>query len=397
MSLEDIVKELANNTNVFQQETRASIQNLEAQVGQLASSVSKLESQGKFPSQTIVNPRHNASAITLRSKKELKEFDDAKRHRRALEEEVEKEVATSLQETDQSQVPNNEKQKVLVTKPPFLERFAKSKKQEEEKEIFETFCKIQKKLEAMEKISVGENVSAILQKKLSPKCKDPETGVVIQLADRSVVYTEGVLEDVLVQVNELVFTKFRWHPKTKKRQPSLVHLGPLHIDGCRLVFVMHPQPSKGVCSQHKKGTENLFADHLSRLITNEEPSPLKDELPDFMGPFPPNGNIYILLAVDYVSKWVVAKATRTNDSKVVIDFLKSHIFFTFGTPKALISDRGTHFCNRVVEALLKKYNVTHRTSTAYRPQTSGQAEVSNGEIKSILEKVVNPNRKDWSA
>ena len=118
---------------------------------------------------------------------------------------------------------------------------------------------------------------------------------------------------------------------------------------------------------------------------------------DFMGPFPPSyGNIYILLAVDYVSKWVEAKATRTNDSRVVVEFLKTNIFSTFGTPRALISDRGTHFCNKVVETLLNKYSVTHRISTAYHPQTSGQAEVSNREIKSILEKTVSPNRKDWS-
>ncbi|KAL0289920.1 UNVERIFIED_CONTAM: Transposon Ty3-I Gag-Pol polyprotein [Sesamum angustifolium] len=65
-------------------------------------------------------------------------------------------------------------------------------------------------------------------------------------------------------------------------------------------------------------------------------------------------------------------------------------------PRAIISDRGTHFCNKVVDALLKKYNVTHRVSTAYHPQTNGQAEISNREIKSILEKTVNPNRKDWS-
>ena len=97
---------------------------------------------------------------------------------------------------------------------------------------------------------------------------------------------------------------------------------------------------------------------------------------DFMGPFvTSHGNVYILLAVDYVSKWVEAKATRTNDSKVVIDFVKSHIFNRFGTPRAIISDRGTHFCNRVVEASFKKYNVTHRTSTAYHRQTNGQAEV----------------------
>ncbi|CAN6725365.1 unnamed protein product [Malus baccata var. baccata] len=118
---------------------------------------------------------------------------------------------------------------------------------------------------------------------------------------------------------------------------------------------------------------------------------------DFMGLFPSShGFLYILLAVDYVSKWVEAKATRTNDSKVVADFVKSNIFASFGMPRVLISDGGSHFCNRTIEALLKKYNVTHRVSTPYHPQTSGQAEVSNREIKQILEKTVGPTRKDWS-
>ncbi|KAL9372531.1 hypothetical protein Peur_034775 [Populus x canadensis] len=118
---------------------------------------------------------------------------------------------------------------------------------------------------------------------------------------------------------------------------------------------------------------------------------------DFMGPFPSSfGNLYILLAVDYVSKWIEAKATRTNDAKVVLDFVRTHIVDRFGIPKAIISDRGTHFCNRSMEALLRKYHVTHRTSTAYHPQTNGQAEISNQEIKSILEKTVQPNRRDWS-
>ncbi|KAL9336671.1 hypothetical protein Peur_071159 [Populus x canadensis] len=118
---------------------------------------------------------------------------------------------------------------------------------------------------------------------------------------------------------------------------------------------------------------------------------------DFMGPFPSSfGNLYILLAIDYVSKWIEAKATQTNDAKVVLDFVRTHIFDRFGIPKAIISDRGTHFCNRSMEALLRKYHVTHRTSTAYHPQTNGQAEISNREIKSILEKTVQPNRRDWS-
>ena len=118
---------------------------------------------------------------------------------------------------------------------------------------------------------------------------------------------------------------------------------------------------------------------------------------DFMGLFAISfGYVYILLVVDYVSKWVEAKAIRTDDSKVIINFIKSNIFSRFRIPRALISDRGSHFCNRTVETLLRKYNVTHKVSTAYHPQTNGQVEVSNREIKSIIEKTVNPSRKDWS-
>ena len=97
-----------------------------------------------------------------------------------------------------------------------------------------------------------------------------------------------------------------------------------------------------------------------------------------MGPFPPScGYLYILLSVDYVSKWVEAIPTRTNDHKVVLKFIKEHIFSRFGTPRAIISDGGLHFCNRSFENLLKKYGVTHKVSTAYHPQTNGQAELAN--------------------
>ncbi|XP_031120931.1 uncharacterized protein LOC116024170 [Ipomoea triloba] len=117
---------------------------------------------------------------------------------------------------------------------------------------------------------------------------------------------------------------------------------------------------------------------------------------DFMGPFPTSfGYKYILVAVDYVSKWVEAVATRTNDSKVVLQFLKD-IFARFGTPRAIISDEGTHFCNKLFAGLLKKYGITHKVATPYHPQTSGQVEVSNRQIKGILEKTVNPSRKDWA-
>ncbi|XP_048494415.1 uncharacterized protein LOC125494719 [Beta vulgaris subsp. vulgaris] len=63
----------------------------------------------------------------------------------------------------------------------------------------------------------------------------------------------------------------------------------------------------------------------------------------------------------------------------------------------MISDQGTHFCNRTIEALMRKYGVTHKVSTPYHPQTNGQPEVFNREVKSILEKTVNPSRKDCSS
>ncbi|RVW63985.1 Retrovirus-related Pol polyprotein from transposon 297 [Vitis vinifera] len=89
------------------------------------------------------------------------------------------------------------------------------------------------------------------------------------------------------------------------------------------------------------------------------------------GTFPMSfGHSYILVGVDYVSKWVEAIPCRTNDHKVVLKFLKENIFSRFGVPKAIISDGGTHFCNKPFEALLAKYGVKH--------------------------KVVNTNRKDWS-
>ena len=100
---------------------------------------------------------------------------------------------------------------------------------------------------------------------------------------------------------------------------------------------------------------------------------------DFMGPFPMSfGYSYILVGVDYVSKWV------------------ENIFSRFGVPKVIISDGDTHFCNKPFETLLAKYGVKHKVATPYHPQTSGQVELANREIKNILMKVVNTDRKDWS-
>ncbi|GKC08651.1 reverse transcriptase domain-containing protein [Tanacetum coccineum] len=117
---------------------------------------------------------------------------------------------------------------------------------------------------------------------------------------------------------------------------------------------------------------------------------------DFMGSFPKSHKFeYILVTVDYVSKWAEAQALPTNDAWVVITFLK-RLFCRFRMPKALISDRGTHFCNKIMERTMKRYGVSHCFSTSYHPQTSGQVENTNRALKRIFEKTVKDNPAIWS-
>nr|GEU38600.1 reverse transcriptase domain-containing protein [Tanacetum cinerariifolium] len=159
--------------------------------------------------------------------------------------------------------------------------------------------------------------------------------------------------------------------------------------------------------------ENLAADHLSRLENPYknvlDPKEINEKFPletlsmvtfrgDSSAPGPflsSRGNKYILVAVDYLSKWVEAKALPTNDARVVCKFLKS-LFARFGSPRAIISDRGTHFCNDQFAKVMLKYEVSHPLSTMYHPQTSGQVEVSNRGLKRILGRTIGENRASWS-
>ncbi|CAM8934536.1 unnamed protein product [Rhodiola kirilowii] len=95
---------------------------------------------------------------------------------------------------------------------------------------------------------------------------------------------------------------------------------------------------------------------------------------DYMGPFPSSfGNRYILVAVDYVSKWVEAIASPTCNAKTVAKMFKKIIFPRFGVPRTVISDGGSPFKERNLEALLRNYGVKHKIATPYHPQTSGSS------------------------
>jgi transposase InsO family protein len=110
---------------------------------------------------------------------------------------------------------------------------------------------------------------------------------------------------------------------------------------------------------------------------------------DFMGPFKnSHGLEHILVMVDYVSKWVEAMPCCKASTEESIAMFKSMIFPRFGTPRILISDGGTHFTGKNFKKCLSKLGIEQRVSTAYHPQTNGQAETSNGQLKSILNKTM---------
>jgi len=110
---------------------------------------------------------------------------------------------------------------------------------------------------------------------------------------------------------------------------------------------------------------------------------------DFIGPLQSfYSNEYIILVVDYVTKWVEEIVVKHANAKTIIRFLKKNIFSRFGTPRVLISDGGSHFCNIQLKKVLQHYSVRHKVASPYHPQTNGQAEVFIREVKKILEKTI---------
>ena len=119
---------------------------------------------------------------------------------------------------------------------------------------------------------------------------------------------------------------------------------------------------------------------------------------DFIGPIFPvsiRKKRYIILATDYATKWVEAKATRKNDAETSASFLFEEILMRFGHPLELVSDRGTHFLNDVILSLTNKYLIKHRKTTPYNPKANGLTERANGIIGKILNKMVSAHKTDW--
>jgi hypothetical protein len=149
-----------------------------------------------------------------------------------------------------------------------------------------------------------------------------------------------------------------------------------------------------VCQQGGRPTKR----HLWPLTPIMPLAPFEKWGIDFIGPINPSSsrrNRYIILATDYSTKWVEAKATRKNDAKVAADFLFDQILMRFGYPLELVSDQGKHFLNVLILALTEQYYISHGKTTPYNPKANGLTKWANGIIRKMLNKMTSVHQQDW--
>nr|GEZ63001.1 reverse transcriptase domain-containing protein [Tanacetum cinerariifolium] len=177
-------------------------------------------------------------------------------------------------------------------------------------------------------------------------------------------------------------------------------------------------PFKLMCDASDFTIENLAADHLSRLENPYEnvldPKEINENFPletlsmvtfrgDSSAPWFADfanyhaGNFIVKgMTSQHKNKFFKDVKHYFWDDRFLFKICADQVIRRFGSPRAIISDRGTHFCNDQFAKVMLKYGVTHRLSTTYHPQTSGQVEVSNYGLKRILERTIGENHASWS-
>nr|GEY63672.1 reverse transcriptase domain-containing protein [Tanacetum cinerariifolium] len=230
------------------------------------------------------------------------------------------------------------------------------------------------------------------QRWVNPKIHDVIKKEVEKLLDAGLIYP---ISDSPWTASPGTF-KFPLTLMIKKRQHSPAHMALLPTVACPSAYAMLQALFKGFKFKviDTKGAKNLTADHLSGL---ENPHQNVFDPKEINEAFPFETLNMVSFRGDDSTPWKPLKFLRL----AIIDPLRDTMARTtppkrFGTPRAIISDRGTHFCNDQFAKVMLKYGVTHRLATAYHPQISGQVEVSNRGLKRILERTVGENCASWS-
>ena len=152
-----------------------------------------------------------------------------------------------------------------------------------------------------------------------------------------------------------------------------------------------------VCKCHQCQVHgDLIHSPPSELHTMSAPWPFVVWGMDVIGPIEPtasNGHRFILVAIDYFTKWVEAKTFKSVTKKAVVDFVHSHIICRFGVPKVIITDNGANLNSNLMKEVCQQFKITHCNSTPYRPKANGAVEAANKNIKKILRKMVEGSRQ----
>ena len=107
------------------------------------------------------------------------------------------------------------------------------------------------------------------------------------------------------------------------------------------------------------------------------------------------GHSYIIVAVDYFTKWAEAMPTFLNDGCTAAPFLFNHIITHFGIPHAIVTDHGVHFKNQMMSELHVKLGFFHENSSPYYPQANRQVEAINKVLKTMIQRMVGENKTMW--
>lgn len=117
---------------------------------------------------------------------------------------------------------------------------------------------------------------------------------------------------------------------------------------------------------------------------------------DDIGPIDPktsNGHRFILVSIDYFTKWVEAVTLKAVTKKVVVDFVHTNIIHHFGIPKTIITDNAANLNSHLIREVCEQFKITHQNSTPYCPKANGIVEAANKNIKKILRKVIQSSRQ----
>ncbi|KAH9792897.1 hypothetical protein KPL71_004332 [Citrus sinensis] len=380
-----------------------SVSSLEKMVGKLASSVqtsAMTVEKGKFPSQPVPNPKglHEASTSSPQQHGEVKAVMTLRKGKE-VDNKVEMPVTKENQivPVNAEDSPSEEKEETnpreYVPKAPFPQRLAKGKKGKSTGEILEIFKQDSRKHIP---IILGRPFLATADAHIQCRTGNMQLSFgnmtmelnIFNIAKQPHNADDGIVDVDLIEA--LVDDTFVSNLSDDPLQTCLTHFG-LDFDIDRLIDEVNALLDSAP-SQKVKFTIS-FHSAMNKLV--EAISVLRKQLQKFYNVVF-IGQLYFEMLTLSVLHVIEAIPCRTNDHKVVIGFLKSNIVSRFGFPRAIISDGGAHFCNKAFKALLTKYSITHKVATPYHPQTSGQVEISNREIKHILEKTVRPDRQDWS-